>query len=147
MQFQTFKYDNELSFLENMSKLEYLRQQINELEKTEMTDSAFPALMLNLLPTRFDNIVSSTKLVKDIVLKDLIEAIDAEDCRLQQRFNRRNENLKNKPVALLLSFKCFACGAQGLKSYECKRKSNSLSTVVEKKISIDNEEVKCKYCK
>lgn len=52
IQFQMYKYDYSISFLKNISKLEYLKQENDTLEKTPMTESTFKACIINSLPLK-----------------------------------------------------------------------------------------------
>lgn len=124
-----------------------------------MSDSVFRTRLISILPPRFDAIVSSTKLVKDIKIKDLIEALASEDDRLQRHFNEKREKLNSKGTSVAL-VSCFSCGRSGHKSFECRAKNSTSRVSIESapaspgagknsttQIKTNANSVTCNYCK
>ena len=147
LEFQNYEYDNSISFLENYSHLEVIKQKIDELDENPMTESTFRTRLLNCLPKRFDHLKSAIKLVKDIDLDDLVEAVSSEDDRLQREYNERKKmNSKKTSLALVSTITCFKCNSLGHKAKECKQmpSTSSSNNQPEKK---PEEKIMCKYCK
>jgi transposase InsO family protein len=148
LDFQTFKYDRELSLQENVSRLETIRQKIHKLGD-KISDSAFRTRLLSSLPRRFNSFISATHLAKDITLDALISALASEDHRLQRNFDEKKD-VREKANSKSLAMICHICQKPGHKSAECYSKKSSGSNSAQKLMNSNDyklDEITCKYCK
>lgn len=149
MEFQIFKYDNSLSFLENESKLDTLYKQIRKLDETGISDSTYRTRLLSILPLRFSNLISASNLVKELELTDLIEAIASEDNKLQRCFEEKKVSTNSNSKSLALVFAVyFKCDYPGHKAKDCWSKLKSENVASSNDPSSSNlSETNCNYCK
>lgn len=134
-EYHNFKYDNNLTALENVNRLEALKFKIEKLGDV-ISEAAFKATILNILPKRFSGIISGCHLKPDLTLAQLIDGLDSEDLRLTRLRNVISErNPKNTMTS----------GAVCLVNKPGNQVKNSHTT--NKSASNEKNGLFCRYCK
>lgn len=158
--YQNYRYDNGISALENVNRLEALQSKIHKLGDS-ISETAFKAKILNILPKRFESLVAACNLDTNLSLKDLRNGLAAEDARLTRNHEIRRERADSshtKPSSHSAhSTKegsinaCFICHKAGHKAQNCIKNSRNVSSKSENHVSTNQtpaqKEEPCRYCK